>query len=219
MTTTMECLIRQEQEGDYCQTEHVMREAFWNYYSPGCCEHYILHVMRDCPAFVPTLDIVIESNGKIIGNIVYLKALIKADDGEEYEVLSLGPIAVLPEYQSKGVGRRMIEYTKELARNMGFRAIFLCGDPDYYSQLGFVSAEELDIRTADNMYAVALQVCELYDNALAGITGKYIEDTIYEVDPVAVATFDKGFPVKEKISGTPSQKRFDQIVVMRRSVE
>ena len=93
----------------------------------------------------------------------------------------------------------------------------LCGDPDYYSRQGFVPAERLGIRTADNMYAAALQVCELYENALAGVNGRYIEDAIYELDEAAVAEFDKGFPAKEKITGTPSQKRFEEIVVQRRS--
>ena len=208
--------LRLEQLSDYRETENVVREAFWNHFSPGCDEHYLLHIMRDSPAFVPELNVVAVVDDKIVGNIVYAKSIIRADNGNEYEVLSLGPIAVLPEYQSKGIGGRMIEYTRQLAREMGFRAILLCGDPDYYLRQGFVPAETLGIRTGDNMYATALHVSELYEGALADAKGRYFEDPIYEIDEAAAIEFDKNFPLQEKITGTPSQKRFDEIVVMRR---
>lgn len=123
--------------------------------------------MRGHPAFVPELDVVAECDGTIVGNVVYVKGMIKGDNGEEYEVLSLGPISVLPKYQRMGIGRRLIEYSRNLARDMGFRAILLCGDPEYYSRQGFVPAETLGIRTAGNMYAAALQVCELFEGAMA----------------------------------------------------
>lgn len=161
-------------------------------------------------------DIVAEHNNKIVGNVVCLKSFIMADDGNQYEVLSLGPISVLPEYQQQGIGGRMIALTKKLASEMGFRAILLCGDPDYYLRQGFIPAETLGIRTEDNMYATALHVCELYDNALANVKGRYIEDKIYQIDKSAANEFDKRFPPKEIVVGTPSQKRFNQIVVMQK---
>ena len=215
---TMSIKLRLEQPEDYRQTENMTREAFWNIYSPGCCEHYLLHVMRSRPAFVGELDYVAKDGDRIIGNVVCVKGIIHGDDGQDYQVMSLGPISVLPQYQRSGVGRKMIEHTKEIARNLGYRAILLCGDPDYYSRRGFIPAEELGIRTADNMYAAALQACELYKGALNGISGRYVEDGIYEADESAVNHFDQEFPEKEKISGTPSQLRFLELAAMRRSV-
>lgn len=213
----MKTTIRPEQPGDYRETENLTREAFWNHYSPGCTEHYVLHIMRDCPAFVPELDLVAVCDGRIVGNVVCLKTIIQGDDGKDYGVLSLGPISVLPEYQSLGIGGQLIEHTKCIARTMGFRALVLYGDPEYYTRHGFIAAERQGIRTADDMYAVAHQVCELYDNALEGVRGRYVEDAIYDVDAAAVAAFDTSFPHKEKISGTPSQQRFDTLVTMRKS--
>ncbi|MDL2272536.1 N-acetyltransferase [Desulfovibrio sp. OttesenSCG-928-I05] len=209
--------IRRERPADYRETENVTREAFWNHYSPGCTEHYILHVMRDCPAFVPELDYVAVHEGRIVGNVVCVKTIIQGDDGKDYDVVSLGPISVLPEYQSKGIGGALIEATRRTARELGFRAIVLYGDPDYYTRHGFVAAEQLGIRTADNMYAAAHCVCELYENALSGVTGRYIEDTIYEIDEADAARFDATFPPKEKVSGTPSQQRFEELVGMRKN--
>lgn len=209
--------IRPERPTDYRETENVTREAFWNYYTPGCNEHYMIHIMRGCPAFVPELDLVAADGDRIVGNGVCLKTIIQGDDGNDYAVLSLGPISVLPAYQRKGIGGKLITHIRYLAHEMGFRAILLYGDPDYYTRHGFIAAEALGIRTADNMYAVAHQVCELYENALAGVSGRYIEDGIYEIDAAAAAEFDKSFPEKEKVTGTPSQQRFQKMVAMRKS--
>lgn len=173
--------------------------------------------MRDCPAFVPELDLVAVDGGKIVGNVMCLKSYISGDDGERYEVLSLGPIGVLPEYQKKGIGGKMIARTKEIAREMGFRGILLCGDPDYYTRQGFVTAETYGIRNAENMYADALHACELYEGAFAQAAGIYYEDEIYNVDELLVKEFDKLFPAKEEIQGIKMQKKFEIMLEKVRS--
>ncbi len=211
--------LRPEQPTDCRETESVTRAAFWNRYVPGCNEHYLVHVMRHSPDFVPGLDVVAVHNGAIVGHVAYAKALIRGDDGEDREVLTLGPISVLPEHQRQGVGGALIEHTARLARDMGFRAVLLCGDPAYYGRRGFVPAESFGIRTADDMYAAALQVRELRENALVGVAGRYVESSLYEIDESAAAEFDATFPPREKISGTPSQKRFEQLVALRRSAD
>ena len=209
--------LRQETEQDYFETENLIRVAFWNHYSPGCSDHYLVHIMRDCPAFVPELDLVAVDGGKIVGNVMCLKSYISGDDGERYEVLSLGPIGVLPEYQKKGIGGKMIARTKKIAREMGFRGILLCGDPDYYTRQGFVAAETYGIRNAENMYADALHACELYEGAFAQAAGIYYEDEIYNVDELLVKEFDKLFPVKEEIQGIKMQKKFEIMLEKVRS--
>lgn len=98
---------------------------------------------------------------------------------------------------------------------MGYRAMFLCGDPAYYVRQGFRPAKEFGIRTADGMYAAALQACELYEGALCGLSGRYVEDPIYEVDIQAAEAFDQAFPPMEKQSGVKMQQRFLKIASMR----
>ena len=215
----MELKLRQEKPTDYQETEFVTREAFWNQFAPGCCEHYLLHVMRENPAFVPELDVVAECGGRIVGNVAYARGVIKGDNGTEYEVLTLGPLAVLPEYQQMGIGSQLMEYTRNLARDMGFRAIVLCGDPDYYSGKGFVPAETFGIRTAENMYAAFLQVCELSEHALAEAKGRYYEADVYAIDEAAAMEFDRQFPKKETLTGTTGQKRFLEVIEMQRSAD
>jgi predicted N-acetyltransferase YhbS len=66
--------IRNEEKSDYETVEKITRQAFWNLYVPGCNEHYLVHVMRSHEDFVPELDLVIEVDGQVIGNIMYTKA-------------------------------------------------------------------------------------------------------------------------------------------------
>lgn len=212
----MDIIIRLEQPADYREAESVTREAFWNCYSPGCMEHYLLHVMRRSPRFVRELDFVAVANSKIVGSIAFMKACIVGDDGNRYEVLTLGPIAILPSFQCKGIGRMLIEHARTEARKQGYRAILLCGDPLYYRKVGFTEAEDFGIRTSDNKYLAALQAYPLYDHALQRLAGRYFEDEVYAVNEAEAAAFDRQFPSKEPIVGTPTQQRFQELCAMQK---
>lgn len=212
----MDIELRLEQPSDYRTSENVMREAFWNVYSPGCSEHYLLHIMRRSPNYVKELAYVAVLDGKIVGLVAFMKACILTDGGRKVDVLSMGPIGVLPECQNMDIGRRLIEQAKEEAARLGYRAILLCGEPRYYSKVGFVAAEQYGVRTAENKYFAALQVGSLYDGALDGASGRYFEDEIYNVDEAQVAAFDSLFPAKERIEGTPTQRRFAEVCAMQR---
>ncbi len=208
--------LRQETPADHRGAENLTREAFWNRYAPGCVEHYLLHTMRDSRAFIAELDTVAEVDGQIVGNIVYTEAKILGDNGQWYPVISFGPVAVLPEFQGQGIGGRLIEHTIRRAKEMGYRAILIYGDPDFYGRFGFVQAEEYGIGTPDNMYAVPLQALELYPGALSGCQGRFYEDSVFEIDLQAADEFDKGFPYKERESSLPTQARFQQLVALRK---
>lgn len=213
--------LRPTRPADYRKTETLTREAFWNRYSPACSEHYLVSLMRTCPERVEELDCVALCGGRIVGNVLYLQSHIDTDRGDRLTVLSLGPIAVLPEYQGRGIGKMLIDHTRRQARQMGFRAIFLCGDPDYYTRVGFSLAEQWGIRTAENTYLVALHACELYETALAGAQGRYYEHPIYNevADEAAVARFDLAFPPKPVLRDTPTQRRFQELAAMQRKAD
>lgn len=212
----MDVLIRLEEENDFRDVEHITREAFWNHHVPGCNEHYLLHIMRNCDAFIRKLDFVAEVDGKVVANIVYAKSKIIGDSGKHYDVITFGPLSVLPEYQGKGIGGMLIKHTREIAKELGYRAILIYGDPGYYSKFSFVEAEKYDIRTSNNMYAVPLQALELYPGALSDCAGCFFEDSAYEIDENAAEEFDRTFPKKDKQSGLPSQERFIQLINMRK---
>lgn len=212
----MEFDIRTERPQDRTAAEALTRDAFFNVHVPGCCEHYILHVMRDCDAFVPELALCAWHGDELVGCAYQTLAVIVDDGGGHHPVLCLGPIGVLPGWQKKGVGAALIREGQRRARELGYAAIALYGDPAYYGRNGFEPAERFGVRTPDDMYADALQICVLRPDALAGVNVRFFEDSVFEVDEAAVAAFDSAFPAKEKQSGLPSQKRFLETVAMRR---
>ena len=85
-------LIRLETPADHAETEYLVRESFWNVYRPGCLEHYVLHCLREDPDFVPELDFVMEKDHKIIGQNIFVKTHIQADDGRKIPIMTMGPI-------------------------------------------------------------------------------------------------------------------------------
>jgi len=209
--------LRLEKPEDYTEVEVITREAFWNLHEPGCCEHFLVHKLHSSDVLIRELAYVATDGKKIVGNILYSKSTIITDDGDEHEVLTFGPVSVLPTYQRQGIGSALINHTKQIAADMGYRDILIYGDPAYYSRVGFSPAEDYRIKTADGMYAAALQICMLSDDTrLVGIHGRFVEDPIFDINQEEAAYFDKRFPVKEKISGTDSQNRFLEVVAMRR---
>ena len=125
----MDLKLRHAAPADYRQTEWITREAFWNQYAPGCVEHYLLHIMRGSPAFVHGLDLAAFLGEELVGSVVFVRGTIQGDDGRDHPVLTLVPISVLPRHQGRGVGGALITHAKALAREQGFGAILLCGDP------------------------------------------------------------------------------------------
>jgi predicted N-acetyltransferase YhbS len=209
-----ELIIRNERESDYRTVEEMVREAFWNLYIPGCHEHFVLHNLRNSSDFIPELDFVAEKEGQIVGQIVYSRGVIKYIRGTEKEVISFGPVSVVPAFQKQGIGSALITHTINLARGMGFPAICIYGDPRYYSRFGFRCAEKYEIKTADDKFAVALQVLELQHGALINIPGRFIESAAFEVDENEFAQYDATFPFKEKAE-TDSQREFRFLASLR----
>ncbi len=207
----MEIKLRSEEEDDYRQVEEVTREAFWNVHFPGCDEHLLIHNLREKKQFIKTLDFVATHGHKIVGNIVYVETKITSDNGEEHQVLTFGPLSVLPEYQKKGIGSKLINHTVQLARTSGYQAILIYGDPDYYKNFGFKASKEYKITNREKKYPAALLALELYPNALTGIEGIFDEGDIYSIDEEELKEFEKGFPEKAK-GFTKTQEKFLELV-------
>ena len=209
---TMDIILRLEEEKDYRIVENLTREAFWNNHVPGCDEHLLIHNLRKSKDFVKELDFVAVLNEAIIGNIVYVKSKILKND-IEHTVLTFGPLSVLPEYQNKGIGSKLINHTIKLAKEMGYKAIIIYGDPEYYKRFGFKISKEYNITNKDQKYSVALLVLELYSDALNGIEGIFNEGDVYIVNKDELEEFDKNFKVKEK-GYSKTQDRFNQLLEM-----
>jgi len=205
----MEITLRPEQEPDFPLVENLTREAFWNIHCPGCVEHLLVHNLRKSNAFVKGLDFVALCDNTIVGNIMYAKSTIK-NNNAEHTILTFGPVSVLPEYQNKGIGGKLINHTINLSKEMSYKSIIIYGDPEYYMRFGFKPSKEYKITNKDKKYPAALLVLELYPHALNGIEGIFDEGTAYAIDENEAEAFDKKFYAKEK-GYLPSQERFKEL--------
>ncbi len=203
----MELRFRIEEPQDHRTVEELTREAFWNLHVPGCDEHLLAHNLRTCAAFVPELDFVAVSDGEIVGNIMCCRSKVVEDSGREHDVLTFGPVSVWPHLQKQGIGSTIIRHSLKVAADMGFKAVFIYGDPVYYTRFGFRGAEAFDIRTSEGRFHPALMALELVPGALDGVSGRFFEGEAYTVDHAELETFDSTFAPKEKFV-TESQKRF-----------
>lgn len=207
MTVNDNIKLRLETQEDYRAVEIITREAFWNLHVPGCDEHYLIHVLRKSPDFIPALDFVAVLDDEIVGNIMYAHSIIKGYDNQVHKAVTFGPVCVHPQYQQKGIGRKLISHTLCLAKEMGFSIVAIYGYPDYYAKYGFESAEKYNIRTKEGMFNPGLQVFELIPGALTGISGYFIEAEVYTLDAEAAELFDATFAPKQK-EVTASQQKF-----------
>ena len=195
-------VIRLEKENEHREVENLVRESFWNVYRPGCLEHFVLNQLRHDPAFVPKLDFVMEMDGRLIGQNIFMRATIKADDGRDIPIMAMGPICISPELQGKGLGKILLDFSLEKATELGCGALCFEGNIGFYGKSGFSYASNFGIRyhglpeDADTSFFLCK---ELIPGYLDGITGEYATPPGYFVDEKAVAEFDKTFPYKEKL--------------------
>ncbi len=194
--------IRLERKEEYRETENLVRESFWNVYRPGCLEHYVLNQLRDDPDFVKELDFVMEENGKLIGQNIFMRAVIKADDGRDIDIMTMGPICITPELKRMGYGKILLDYSLEKAAETGCGAVCFEGNIDFYGKSGFTYAESFGIRyhgLPEGEDASFFLCKELTPGYLDGVSGEYATPAGYFVDEVEAEEFDRAFPYKEKL--------------------
>lgn len=199
--------IRNEKEADYRQVEEMTRKAFWNLYVPGCTEHYLVHVMRGHEDFLPELDFLIEIDDEIVGNIMYTKAKLVDEAGEEKEILTFGPVSILPEYQRMGLGKMLINHSMEKAADLGYDVIVIFGNPGNYVTQGFQSGQRYQVCIENGMYPSAMMVKMLKPDALDERKRFYHDSPVMHFDEQEALRFDESLEPMEK-KHQPSQEEF-----------
>ncbi len=203
---TNDWILRLERPEEQRETEKLVREAFWNVYRPGCLEHYVLHCLRNDPAFVPELNFVMEKDGRLIGQNMFMCARIKTDDGLDLPIMTMGPICIAPAFQRQGYGKILLDYSLEQAAAMGAGALCFEGNIDFYGKSGFSYASDFGIRyhgLPEGADASFFLCKELKSGYLDGILGEYASPKGYFVDEAEAASFDRRFPpkIKRKLPG------------------
>lgn len=199
---TNDFIIRLETKEDYKNVENLVREAFWNVYKPGCSEHYVIHQLRNEPDFVKELDFVMEQNGELIGQNMFMKTVIVSDNGGSIPVLTMGPICITPKLKRMGYGKKLLDYSLKKAAELNFKAVLFEGNIDFYGKSGFDYASKFNIRyhdlpeDADSSFFLCKELVKGY---LDGVSGVYQTPKGYYVNDSDVELFDLQFPKKEKL--------------------
>ena len=197
--------IRLERKEEYREVENLVRESFWNVYRPGCLEHYVLKCLRNDPDFVPELDFVMEKDGNLIGQNVFVRTNIKADDGRMIPIMTMGPICITNELKRQGYGKVLLDYSLEKAKEAGCGAVCFEGNILFYGKSGFTYASEFGIRYhgvpegEDTSFFLCKELIEGY---LDGITGEYSTPKGYfacDENPEEFKRYESEFPIKEKL--------------------
>ncbi len=128
---------------------------------------------RQKETFVPELSLVaVLDDGTIIGEIALHKTDIATKSGNITQLV-LSQSAVLPKYRKKGIMRLLVEYALDQAKNMGYGAVFLGGNPKLYSRYGFEASSKYGIYHKDREQwgDEGFMVYKLKPDALDGVTG------------------------------------------------
>lgn len=132
--------IRQENKNDYEEVYNVIKTAFETAEHSDGTEQDLVVALRKSNSFIPELSLVAVQDNKIIGYILFTKIVIG-----KYEELALAPLGILPEYQKRGIGTKLIEEGHKIAKNLGYHYSIVLGSEKYYPKLGYIPASQYGI--------------------------------------------------------------------------
>lgn len=162
--------IRKETKEEFAQIFNFVESVFQTAKVSNGLEQDFVNQLRSSSNYIPELALVAKENDKIIGHIMLTKTYIIIG-GSKFEALLLAPLSVAFEHRNTGVGTKLIHESFELAKAMGYTAVFLIGDPAYYHRFGFKSSVEFGVTQLHNIPDEYVMACELVPNALLGVSG------------------------------------------------
>lgn len=166
----MNITIRQERKGEHETVFNLITKAFETEQKSDHKEQYLVERLRSSAKYIPELSLVAESSGKIVGHILLTKIKIR-NKQEVFDSLALAPLSVLPEYQRKGIGGKLIIASHKIAKELGYKSIVLIGHEKYYPRFGYQKAGKYEIKLPFDVPKENCMVIELTKNGLKGISG------------------------------------------------
>lgn len=168
-----EYTIRQEEPKDYEQISALLKSAFTTGPRDSPTEHLLVEQLRQSPQFIKELALVADLGGKVVGYVLLTKVTIR-NESRSFPSLALAPVAVLPEYQRKGIGGALMREAHTRAKAAGYTSIMLIGYEDYYPRFGYKRASEFGISFPFDVPDQNAMAVELVENALEEVQGNVI---------------------------------------------
>ncbi|MDQ8013963.1 MAG: N-acetyltransferase [Flavobacterium nitrogenifigens] len=169
----MEIILRQENKNDFESVFHLIEKAFEKEEYSDHKEQFLVERLRKSDAFIPELSIVAEIDNEIVGHILFTKLQIK-NESETFPSLALAPVSVLPEFQGKGIGSKLILHGHEIAKSLGYKSVILLGHQDYYPRFGYELCKKYKIKMPFDVPAENCMVIALVEDGLKGISGEVV---------------------------------------------
>lgn len=151
-----------EKETEFSEIYELVKLAFQTSKDADGDEHDHINNLRKSENYIPELAMTIKDSGKIIGHIMLTKTFITRTT-ERLEALLLSPVCVLLEYRNNGIASKLIRYSLTTAKDKGYKAVFLVGEPKYYSRFGFKSISSFGIKDTGDIpeqYTMGLELVE-----------------------------------------------------------
>ena len=162
--------IRQENSSDFAAVFKLIEQAFENEEFSDHQEQFLVQRLRKSEAFIPELSLVAEIDEKIVGHILLTKLKIK-NKTDSFDSLALAPVSVLPQFQRKGIGGKLILEAHDIARKLNYNSIVLLGHEKYYPRFGYEQADKYGIELPFEVPKENCMVIELTENGLLGVHG------------------------------------------------
>ncbi|HEX5038354.1 MAG TPA: N-acetyltransferase [bacterium] len=121
--------VRNEVPSDAAALHRLHKEAFGREE-----EARLVETLRWDGDLVPGLSFVAESEGRIVGHLLFTTLSAPA---RSPLALALAPLSVSPEFQKKGIGAQLVSAGLKRARKLGFQIAVVLGEPKYYGRFGF----------------------------------------------------------------------------------
>ena len=154
--------VRPENESDRAAVRAVNEAAF-----ETDAEADLVEGLRG--SGVSLVSLVAETDGEIIGHILFSPVWL--NDDASLNVMGLGPMAVVPNRQRKGVGSALLRQGLICCKDLGARAVVVIGHPEYYPRFGFAPASRYSLRCEYDVPEDVFMVAELEAGALNGASG------------------------------------------------
>ncbi|WP_289665871.1 GNAT family N-acetyltransferase [Flavobacterium panacagri] len=169
----MEVKLRQENKNDFESVFQLIEKAFEKEEFSDHKEQFLVERLRDSDAFIPELSIVAEIDDTIVGHILFTKLEIK-NETQAFQSLALAPVSVLPEFQGKGIGSKLILYGHEVAKSLDYKSIILLGHKDYYPRFGYELCKKYNIKMPFDIPAENSMIIELAKDGLKDVSGEVV---------------------------------------------
>ena len=169
----MEIILRQENKNDFESVFHLIEKAFEKEEYSDHKEQFLVERLRKSDAFIPELSIVAEIDNKIVGHILFTKLQIK-NESQTFASLALAPVSVLPEFQGKEIGSKLILQGHEIAKSLDYKSVILLGHQDYYPRFGYELCKKYNIKMPFDVPAENCMVIALVEDGLKGISGEVV---------------------------------------------